>query len=128
MANLALQSDFLHSIKIFYRHTTSINTLYVIIELLTYIDTPKCHRSPPFSGGGFILPLIRDIGAVQHYRRNKMNKDLALVNILSLHQELMNATEMNELYCNQNDLHMSELWLHQMDLIVEEMKTLGGDK
>lgn len=57
-----------------------------------------------------------------------MNKDLALVNILSLHQELMNATEMNELYCNQNDLHMSELWLHQMDLIVEEMKTLGGDK
>jgi hypothetical protein len=60
MANLALQMDFLHSTKIFYRHTTSINTLYVIIELLTYNDTPKCHRSPPFSGGGFILPLIRD--------------------------------------------------------------------
>ena len=57
-----------------------------------------------------------------------MNKDLALVNILSLHQELMNATEMNELYCNQNDLRMSELWLEQMDLIVDEMKELGGDK
>jgi hypothetical protein len=57
-----------------------------------------------------------------------MNKDLALVNIMSLHQELMNATEMNEMYCNQNDLHMSELWLEQMDLIVDEMKQLGGDK
>ena len=57
-----------------------------------------------------------------------MNKDLALVNILSLHNELMNATEMNELYCNQGDTHMSELWLEQMDLIVDEMKTLGGDK
>ena len=57
-----------------------------------------------------------------------MNKDLAMVNILSLHQELMNATEMNEMYCNQNDLHMSELWLEQMDLIVDEMKQLGGDK
>jgi len=56
-----------------------------------------------------------------------MNKDLAMVNILSLHQELMNATEMNEMYCNQNDLHMSELWLEQMDLIVDEMKSLGGD-
>jgi hypothetical protein len=57
-----------------------------------------------------------------------MNKDFSLINILSLHQELMNATEMNELYCNQGDTHMSELWLEQMDLIVDEMKTLGGDK
>ena len=57
-----------------------------------------------------------------------MNKDLAMVNILSLHNELMNATEMNEMYCNQNDLRMSELWLEQMDLIVDEMKELGGDK
>lgn len=57
-----------------------------------------------------------------------MNKDLALVNILSLHQELMNATEMNEMYCNQGDTHMSELWLEQINLIVEEMKELGGDK
>jgi hypothetical protein len=56
-----------------------------------------------------------------------MNKDFSLVNILSLHQELMNATEMNELYCNQNDLRMSELWLEQMDLIVDEMKELGGN-
>ena len=56
-----------------------------------------------------------------------MNKDLALVNIMSLHHELMNATEMNELYCNQGDTHMSELWLEQMDLIVDEMKAIGDD-
>ena len=56
-----------------------------------------------------------------------MNKDLALVNIMSLHQELMNATEMNEMYCNQNDLHMSELWLEQMDHIITEMKSIGDD-
>lgn len=31
------------------------------IRLLTDVyDTPKCHRSPLFSGRGFILPLIRD--------------------------------------------------------------------
>jgi hypothetical protein len=57
-----------------------------------------------------------------------MNKDLAMVNIMSLHQELMNATEMNEHYCKQNDLRMSELWLEQMDLITDEMKTLGDNK
>lgn len=57
-----------------------------------------------------------------------MNKDLAMVNIMSLHNELMHATEMNEHYCKENDLRMSELWLEQMDLIVDEMKTLGGDK
>jgi hypothetical protein len=57
-----------------------------------------------------------------------MNKNLAMVNIMSLHQELMNATEMNDLACEQNDLHQSELWLEQMDLIVEEMKLLGGEK
>ncbi len=50
-----------------------------------------------------------------------MNKDLAMVNIMSLHQELMNATEMNELYCKQNDLRMSELWLEQMDLRDREL-------
>ena len=57
-----------------------------------------------------------------------MNKELAMVNIMSLHQELMYATEMNEQYCKQNDLRMSELWLEQMDLIVDEMKTLGENK
>ena len=54
--------------------------------------------------------------------------ELSMTNILSLHQELMKATEMNELYCKQNDLRMSELWLEQMDLIVDEIKTLGDDK
>ena len=57
-----------------------------------------------------------------------MNKNLAMVNIMSLHNELMNATEMNDLACKQNDLHTSELWLEQMDLIVNEMKTLGENK
>ena len=56
-----------------------------------------------------------------------MNKNLAMVNIMSLHNELMNATEMNDLACKQNDLHTSELWLEQMDLIVNEMKELGDD-
>ena len=54
--------------------------------------------------------------------------DLSMTNILSLHQELMQATEMNELYCKQNDLRMSELWLEQINLIVDEMKQLGDDK
>ena len=57
-----------------------------------------------------------------------MNKELAMVNIMSLHNELMNATEMNDMYCEQNNLHMSELWLEQIDLIVNEMKTLGENK
>ena len=97
----------------------------VIIELLTHMTLPK--SEPPVCAGAFIFAK-RDLEAIHlTYRRNKMNKDLALVNILSLHQELMNATEMNELYCNQNDLRMSELWLEQMDLIVDEMKQLGGD-
>lgn len=54
--------------------------------------------------------------------------DLSMTNILSLHQELMQATEMNEHYCKQNDLRMSELWLQQMDLIVDEIKQLGENK
>lgn len=54
--------------------------------------------------------------------------DLSMTNILSLHQELMHATEMNEQYCKQNDLRMSELWLEQMDLITDEIKSLGNDK
>ena len=57
-----------------------------------------------------------------------MNKELAMVNIMSLHNDLMHATEMNDMYCEQNNLHMSELWLEQIDLIVNEMKTLGENK
>ena len=57
-----------------------------------------------------------------------MNKNLAMVNIMSLHNDLMHATEMNDMYCEQNNLHMSELWLEQIDLIVNEMKTLGENK
>ena len=57
-----------------------------------------------------------------------MNKELAMVNIMSLHNDLMHATEMNDMYCEQNNLNMSELWLEQIDLIVNEMKTLGENK
>lgn len=57
-----------------------------------------------------------------------MNKELAMVNILSLHQELQNLTELNDHYCNTNNKHMSDLCLEQMDLIVEEMKSLGESK
>jgi hypothetical protein len=83
---------------------------------------------PPVSAGAFIFAK-RNLGA-DHltYRRKQMNKDLAITNILSLHQELMKATEINELYCKQNNLRMSELWLEQINLIVEEIKLLGDNK
>jgi len=55
-----------------------------------------------------------------------MNKNLAMSNILSLHQELMNATEQYELYLSQHDDRMSDLWYRQMELIIEEMKELGN--
>ena len=57
-----------------------------------------------------------------------MNKDLAMNNILSLHQELQNATEMHDMYLVQRDFVMSELWSKQMDLIVQEMIDMGGDR
>jgi len=56
-----------------------------------------------------------------------MNKNLAMSNILSLHQELMNATEQYELYLSQHDDRMSDLWYRQMELIIEEMKQLNGE-
>lgn len=54
-----------------------------------------------------------------------MNKDLATVNIFTLHQEMLHLTELNEMYCDTNNKHMSDLCLEQMDLLVEEMKQLG---
>lgn len=57
-----------------------------------------------------------------------MNKDLAINNILSLHQELQNATEMHDMYLVQRDFKMTELWSNQMDLIVQEMIDMGGDR
>jgi hypothetical protein len=54
------------------------------------------------------------------------SKDLDIINIMSLHHDLMVATEINDMYCKQNDLHNSELWLNEMDAIIEEMKQMGG--
>jgi hypothetical protein len=78
--------------------------------------------------GGFIFTLKETEEHSYSLLKEIQMNDLSMTNILSLHQELMKATEMNELYCNQNDLRMSELWLEQMNLIVDEMKTLGDDK
>jgi len=56
-----------------------------------------------------------------------MNKDLSMNNIMSLHQELMRATEQYEMYLNVRDDKMSDLWYRQMELITEEMKVMGDD-
>jgi len=56
-----------------------------------------------------------------------MNKNLAMSNILVLHQELMNATEQYEFYLTEHDDRMSDLWYRQMELIIEEMKQLNGE-
>jgi len=78
--------------------------------------------------GGFIFTLKETEEHSYSLLKEIQMNDLSMTNILSLHQELMQATEMNELYCKQNDLRMSELWLEQINLIVDEMKTLGDDK
>ena len=98
----------------------------VIIELLTHMTLLTVTEVPRLAAGA--SSFAKRDKELFNIKEKIMNKDLALVNILSLHQELMNATEMNEMYCNQGDTHMSELWLEQMDLIVDEMKELGGDK
>lgn len=51
-------------------------------------------------------------------------KDLSEVNVMSLHYELMRATEQYEKYLDLRDSKMSDLWYRQMELIVEEMKQL----
>lgn len=35
---------------------------------------------------------------------------------------------MHDMYLVQRDDKMSELWSHQMDLIIQEMKDMGGDE
>lgn len=55
-----------------------------------------------------------------------MNKDLSINNILSLHLELQNATEMHDMYLTERNDTMAELWSHQMDLIVQEMIDMGS--
>jgi hypothetical protein len=56
-----------------------------------------------------------------------MNKDLSMNNIMSLHYELMRATEQYDMYLNLRDDRMSELWYRQMELITDEMKAMGDD-
>ena len=46
---------------------------------------------------------------------------------MSLHLELMNATEQHEKYLNERNDRMSELWYRQMELIVEDMKAMDND-
>lgn len=55
-----------------------------------------------------------------------MNKDLSINNVMSLHYELMRATENHEMYLDLDDFKMSDLWYRQMELIIEEMKQMGG--
>ena len=54
-----------------------------------------------------------------------MNKDLSMNNIMSLHYELMRATEQYDMYLELRDSKMSDLWYRQMELITEEMKQIG---
>lgn len=54
-------------------------------------------------------------------------KDLSEQNVMSLHFELMRATQQYEMYLNERNDRMSELWYKQMELIVEDMKNLGAD-
>jgi hypothetical protein len=97
----------------------------VIIELLTHTTLLTVTEVPRLAAGA--SSFAKRDKELFNIKEKIMNKDLALVNILSLHNELMNATEMNELYCNQGDTHMSELWLEQMDHIITEMKAIGDD-
>jgi len=54
-------------------------------------------------------------------------KDLSEQNVMSLHFELMRATQQYEMYLNERNDRMSELWYKQMELIVEDMKNLDND-
>ena len=56
-----------------------------------------------------------------------MNKDLSMNNIMSLHYELMRATEQYDMYLDMRDDKMSDLWYRQMELITDEMKAMGDD-
>lgn len=54
-------------------------------------------------------------------------KDLSEKNVMSLHYELMRATQQYEKYLDLRDDRMSELWYRQMELIVEDMKNFDND-
>lgn len=54
-------------------------------------------------------------------------KDLSEQNVMSLHFELLRATQQYEMYLNERNDRMSELWYKQMELIVEDMKNLDND-
>jgi len=56
-----------------------------------------------------------------------MNKDLSMNNIMSLHYELMQATEQYDMYIELRDDKMRDLWYRQMELITDEMKAMGDD-
>jgi hypothetical protein len=46
---------------------------------------------------------------------------------MSLHFELMRATDKYEMYLNSGDFKMSDLWYRQMELITEDMKAMDND-
>jgi hypothetical protein len=54
-------------------------------------------------------------------------KDLSINNVMSLHYELMRATDKYEMYLNSGDFKMSDLWYRQMELITEDMKAMDND-
>jgi hypothetical protein len=54
-------------------------------------------------------------------------KDLSINNVMSLHYELMRATEQYDMYLNIRDDKMRDLWYRQMELITEEMKAMDSD-
>lgn len=46
-------------------------------------------------------------------------------NIMTLHKEIQEATEMREYYLNEQNLAMIQLWDEQLDYLVREMMYLG---
>ena len=54
-------------------------------------------------------------------------KDLSEQNVMSLHFELMRATQQYEMYLNERNDRMSDLWFRQMELITEDMKAMDDD-
>lgn len=52
------------------------------------------------------------------------HKDLSIDTIISLQQELTEALEAYDMYCQLGDFNLSEMWLEQADIILEKISEL----
>lgn len=69
-----------------------------------------------------VLTNRKTLGTIEMNR-----KDLSMNNIMSLHQELMYATDEYEKFLDERNDLMSEIWYKQMELLTDEMKNLDND-